>query len=201
MEDLQDKPLNEKESLDLIARMILNTQRKLKEGSGTMFLIWGYATVLVSMLVWTLRMFITPPLSYYSAFFWFLLPITAFPIGLIYKKRQHRKTYAVTFVDKILSYLFTVLGIPGFILSMISIFHPIPILFIIALIFGMGTTLTGLIIKFRLLTIAGSIGMALSVVLTFVGWNVQMPIFAFIFLIMMVIPGHYLNYKAKQEHV
>lgn len=38
---MEDKKLNEKESLELIAQMIQNTRRNLDEGSGNMFLVWG----------------------------------------------------------------------------------------------------------------------------------------------------------------
>jgi hypothetical protein len=70
METKQDRQLNEKESLELIARMIQNTKQKMEEGSGTMFLIWGYITVIVTLLVWGI-VFYTQ--NYYWQFLWFLL--------------------------------------------------------------------------------------------------------------------------------
>ena len=49
---MKDKELNEKESLELIARMIRNTRRNLDTGSGNSFLVWGYVGVLVTLAVW-----------------------------------------------------------------------------------------------------------------------------------------------------
>ena len=46
---MKDKELNEKESLELIARMIRNTRRNLDTGSGNSFLVWGYVGVLVTL--------------------------------------------------------------------------------------------------------------------------------------------------------
>ncbi len=39
---MEDRKLNEKESLELITQMIRNTRRNLDAGSGNMFLLWGY---------------------------------------------------------------------------------------------------------------------------------------------------------------
>ena len=39
---MEDRKLNEKESLELITQMIQNTRRNLDAGGGNMFLLWGY---------------------------------------------------------------------------------------------------------------------------------------------------------------
>ena len=51
---MEDRQLNEKESLELIAQMIRNTQHGLEKGKGIPFLIWGYVTITVSLAVWYL---------------------------------------------------------------------------------------------------------------------------------------------------
>lgn len=199
MEEVNERQLNEKESLELIARMIQNTKQKMQEGSGTMFLIWGYATVLVTMLVWGLVKYTN---NFYFQFAWFLLPISGMIGTWIYKRNEDRKPRVSTYVDRVIGYVWTVAGISGFLLSMVSILaNTFPILFVIILIMGMGTTLTGLIINFRPLIISGAIGMASSVILTFLNWTWQLPVFSLIFIFMMIIPGHYLNYKSRQRHV
>ena len=48
---MEERKLNEKESLELIAQMIQNTRRNLDAGSGNMFLLWGYLGVVVTLLV------------------------------------------------------------------------------------------------------------------------------------------------------
>ena len=50
--ELKDKSLNEKESLELITRMIQNTQHQLERHTGMPMLIWGYATTVTTLLVW-----------------------------------------------------------------------------------------------------------------------------------------------------
>ncbi|MDL2256429.1 hypothetical protein LJC38_07590 [Parabacteroides sp. OttesenSCG-928-K15] len=195
---MQDKQLNEKESLELIAQMIRNTRQKMEENSGTMFLIWGYSTVIVTMLVWIL---LSKTGDYMWQWLWFLLPISGTLGAVFYTKNRKKKPRAVTYVDKVINYIWLILGITGFLLSMVSIVLRLPILFIIVLIMGIGTTLTGLVVNFRPLTVSGIVGMVLSVALPFLEWKMQMPAFALIFLFMMVIPGHYLNYKTKKSDV
>ena len=48
---MNDRVLNEKESLELIAQMIQNTKSRMTLNSGAPFLIWGYTTIIVSLLV------------------------------------------------------------------------------------------------------------------------------------------------------
>ena len=43
---MEERKLNEKESLELITRMIQNTKDRMAENSGTPFLLWGYVTVI-----------------------------------------------------------------------------------------------------------------------------------------------------------
>lgn len=198
MKEMEDKQLNEKESLELITRMIHNTKKRIEEGSGTVFLIWGYSTVIVTMLVWALVLYTQ---DYRYQWVWFLLPISGTTLTTLYKKKEARKPRVKTYIDRIINQVWLVLGISGFLLSMISIVRYFPILFIIVLIMGIGTTLTGLITKFRPLVISGVIGMLASVGLSFLSWKYQLPVFSLIFIFMMIIPGHYLNYKARRRNV
>ena len=52
---MENKKLNEKESLELISQMIQNTRTRVEKDGGTPFLIWGYGTVIISLLVWLRR--------------------------------------------------------------------------------------------------------------------------------------------------
>ncbi|MCD8044127.1 MAG: hypothetical protein LUH10_13830 [Tannerellaceae bacterium] len=199
---MQDRQLNEKESLELIANMIRNTKRKMKEGSGTMFLIWGYMTIFVTLLVWGTVLYTK---SYYWQWLWLLLPVGAGIISILYNRKRKKTPFVTTYVDKVIGYIWAVIGITGFLLSMVSVIYYFPILFIIVLMMGIGTTLTGLVIEFRPLAISGILGMALSIVLLLLDYMnlriLSFPAFAAIFFLMMVIPGHYLNYKARSKDV
>ena len=81
----------------------------------------------------------------------------------------------------------------------VAIFYwSLPVLFIILLIMGMGTALTGLIVNMKVVTIGGTLGALSSLGCLFIHGFDQILLFALAFFFMMVIPGHFLNYKAKK---
>lgn len=54
---MEDKKLNEQESLALIAQMIQNSKKGLVVGSGNFLLFWGYLTLAVSIAIFVLLYF------------------------------------------------------------------------------------------------------------------------------------------------
>jgi len=205
---MQDKPLNEKESLEIITRMIQNTQQKLERGAGAPMLIWGYATIFTTMSVWiTLRI----TLNYLSQYLWLLIPVIGITCMLLRKKQPKGVR---TYVDKVIGYIWIVLGVVGFLLSIGTISGVIwgfNILFIIIIIMGIGTILTGLVIEYKPMIAGGVIGLIISVPhQLFYGHDIVISnfkissydtiflTFILAFVAMYIIPGHILNHKAKK---
>ena len=52
---MEEKRLDAQESIELITRMIRNTRRRLERHSGRPYLVWGYTTVVISLLNYTLN--------------------------------------------------------------------------------------------------------------------------------------------------
>ena len=192
---LRDVPPNEEESMALIAEMIRNTQRKMERGAGTPMLVWGYATVLATLAVWVGVTFTD---DYRAQFLWFLIPV----IGLTWMLLQRRQPPEVrTYVDKVVSYIWIVMGWSGFIVSCLSFMGVIrtTILFIITLMMGQGSVLTGLVTRFRPLIIGGIVALLLSVALLYLHTlGPHLLIFALAFVAMGIIPGYILNRRAKK---
>jgi len=69
---MEERKLNEKESLELIAQMIQNTKNRMETNCGMPFLLWGYTTVFTSLLVWLL---VTYTQNNNWQYLWFMLPI------------------------------------------------------------------------------------------------------------------------------
>ncbi|MDR2916083.1 MAG: hypothetical protein LBV74_14870 [Tannerella sp.] len=193
---MKENPLNEKESLDLIARMIQNTQGRLERGAGAPMLIWGYATLVTTLLVW---LTVKQTLNYHYNYLWFLIPVVGC-VCMLLRKKQPKGVR--TYIDQVVGYIWIVLGGTGFLLSMVSILSiawSLPILFIIIIIMGMGSTLTGLVTDFKPMVIGGVFGLIISILHYLIsGYDIKMLTFAFAFVIMYIIPGHILNYKAKK---
>ena len=136
---MEERKLNEKESLELITRMIQNTKDRMAENSGTPFLLWGYVTVIISLLVWFL---LKETGNNNWQFLWFLLPVIAFPATL-WSQRKARKMLK-TYIDRVVDYVWTVFGLGAFLVSCTAIFvWKIPILFVILLMMGVGTQALG----------------------------------------------------------
>ena len=191
---MEDKQLNEKESLELIAQMIRNTQQRLEKVHAIPFLIFGYITVITSIVVWYLQK--TTPNSLWNLL-WLAIPIvggiTVF--ALFYNKRPRIRT----FVDKAVDYVWWVCG--GTVMAgtfIPNLWKFVPVLFTVSLLISLGTTLTGLITKVRILVISGIIGIAAALAIPFVKGLDSILFFAAIFIVMMVIPGHILYWKGRK---
>lgn len=194
---MEDKVLTEKESLDLISQMIRNTRSRLEDNSGIPFLIWGYTTVIVAVIVWSL---VTTSGNYLWHWLWFAIPVFGGTLWLLnYKKQLNNRSRVITFVDRAISHVWMVFGIASFMISIISFLTYIPILFIVLLTMGMATAITGLIIRFKPIIFSGFIGILFSPLCVIVRDTSSILIFAAIFVLMMVIPGHMLNYTAKRR--
>ena len=126
---MEERKLNEKESLELIAQMIQNTKNRLETNCGMPFLFWGYTTLYVSLLIWFL---VVTTGNYYWQYLWFLLPIIA-GTGT-YLSTRNQQPGIKTHLDKVINYIWLVFGITGFLISMLAMFFwQLPILFIILL--------------------------------------------------------------------
>jgi hypothetical protein len=193
---MEAKNLNENESLELISQMIRNSRLKLEDGNGIPFLIWGYTTFFVSLLVFFL---VNTTGDYHYHWFWFLIPVIG-TTGMFISRKSDAK-HAMTFIDRVIGNIWMVNGIAAFLITLGTFYFRIPILSLMILLMGMGTAMTGLVIKFKPVIISGFIGMASCVVPLVMKGNEQILVFGVIYLVMMVIPGHILNFKGKKKNV
>jgi len=193
---MEDKILNEKESLELISKMIRNTQQKLESEQGRPLLIFGYITVIISVSVYVL---LKTTNSYYSNLLWFTIPLLGGLFMFILRKRKTK--YVKTFIDGIVNIVWSTIGVVTILLSFTSFFLSLNYLALMLLLLGIATTLTGLIVRFKPIIFCGIIG-TLSCILPFVfnGYE-KVLIFTVAIFIMMVIPGHILQYNGRKENV
>lgn len=191
---MEDKRISEKESLELITRMIRETQDNTVRYAAYPLLIWGYVTVFIALAIWYLYLRTE---AWQVNFLWFALPVIAVPLMMYFSRKDNQKG-AKNYIDRITTQIWLVFGVVAFCLSCLAFVSRIDILFIVPLMMGMATALSGLVSKHRLIGIAGMIGTALSFSMLFIHGMDKLLVFAVIFLIMMVIPGHILNKQMKQ---
>lgn len=194
---MNNQPLNEKESLELIARMIRNTHDNLEHRGGKMMLVNGYITLLTSIVIYFIVSYTRNP---YYFFLWFLIPVVGGSWSYVSNRLHPPK--ATTYIDRIVGYVWIVAGLSVWLsacAAFFNVFRYLPILFVVALMINTATSITGLIIKFKALTIGGAIGILLSFSLLLITGLESILIFGAIFLLCMIIPGHILQYTEKKQ--
>ncbi len=102
---MEDRKLNEKESLELITQMIRNTRRNLDAGSGNMFLLWGYVCVLLTLVVWA-----GVGLTQNSAWMWGFLgnSVVGYLLSYIFVRKKDKSVSL--YIDKVLNEMWQFMG-------------------------------------------------------------------------------------------
>lgn len=200
---MEDKKLNEKESLELIAQMIQNTRRNLDEGSGNMFLVWGYVSVVVTLTVLAGLYFTKNPVWMWG--FW-ALPVLGYPLTYIILRKHHTQVKVKEYTDSVLNDAWCYVGM----LCMVFVIGAAwtknfeVILPVCAILIPVGTIFTGAVIRVKSFYIFSGLAIVLGMCMFFDAWkgNTSYPIlveFAVVLLLATIIPGHILNYKARKE--
>ena len=190
-----DKKITEKESLEIISRMIKNTQDNLEKGSGMPFLVWGYTTLIVTIIIGLCYMH---TIDHRWNCFWFLIPIVGWTYTIRLIKNDVRKVK--TYVDVAVEKLWFTIGVAQLVIMLCAFMIKIPVLFFVLLILGIGIAVTGLITEFKPLAIGGFIAIFLSVPLLWFSREFYgLIIFGLAVIVTMIIPGHILVHRAKKQ--
>ncbi len=206
---MEDKKLTEKESLEVITSMIARTKARYL-GSGNILLMWGYLAVFTSISVWIL---LAATQQNVWNWLWFAIPVIGMPLTSIMARREKRTDGAVTYSDKITSHLWSIFGVSEIVLTLICLgfsliggikcWTAMIVYTIIAAPFA--EIAQGLIVKEKSLTWGGIVGLAIGMVLVccvtgkiplLANWF--MPLFILFWVVMMIVPGHIINHKAKK---
>lgn len=208
---MEEKKLNEQESLELITRMINQTKRESAIGSGNTFLIWGYLCTFMSLAVFSLA-FIRKEGGW--GWLYLAIPIIGFIVSGIVARWRSRKfktpgTYQSKSINGIWGCLSAIFGAYAIIcLTFWGHSESWRGMFLLGLLLpGIGTFCTGVILKEITLQICGITGLIAGLFFLFnlscghPGITLPWPvIMAVSFIISLIIPGHILNYKAKKAN-
>ena len=205
---MEDKKLNEKESLALITQMINSSKENMEIGQGNIMLIYGYFTTVLSIVLFVL-------ISLTHNFIWswgWMLMFVIWPI-MSYRQRQ-RPPKVVTYTDKVISQVWQVMGWM-FIVTFLTIgiiefsfarYIDFILMLPLSLIYcGIGVSITGIIIQERWMTYTPLIAFIIAIymlTMLIIGekattlWYLY---FGLSFVFMMIIPGHIVNNKAQKQ--
>ena len=188
-----EEQFSPQDSLLLIRSMIDKTKASLS-ANRFYFLLWGWVTFLAILAQFLLKVVMHSEKHYMV----WLIVIPTVIVTIIYSARRHGRASVRTYVGESMGALWTGIGISFFVLSLIISNsgqgwlngYPYFILF-----YGMGTFVSGRILKFTPLVIGGIFNWILAIASIFVHFDYQLLLAAAAILTSYIIPGHLLGTK------
>lgn len=207
---MEERKLTEKESLEIITSMIARTRERYI-GDGRIMLMWGYLTVVITAIIWTLIGATHNPVWNWLWFLLWIIGGTLTPI--MDKKMQHEKGFK-NYSDTVTSRIWSTVGFSAIVATAICLAFLLvggidawSMMFAIALVIvPFAEIASGIVVKEKSLIIGGAIGLSAGLfTMACIAGNVAlyaswfMPLFILVWVAMMIIPGHIINYKAKKQ--
>lgn len=181
------------EQLSLIESMIANAKGDISEGS-VFYLLWGYLAIAAAIIQYILLIYTDFPYSWIS---WPILMgvggIASFLIG----KKQSSVRNCKSYIDDSMFFLWVgVVASIFLLLFMIAKIGTDGVYPIIILLYGLGTFVSGGILKFLPLKIGGICCWIIGALAIYMDFSTQILLIVLALLISYIIPGHMLsNYK------
>lgn len=189
--------LNEKESLDLIAKMINKAKNKFSE-SGTLYLVWG-----ITILICSVAQFILGNVLGYknTHYVWFITwAVYIYQTAFLFRKKKNLKVK--TYTDEILGYVWICFIICFFIMLFILLYsRKFELIYsTILVLYAIPTFLSGAILKVKPLIFGGVSCWALACISMFIPFDYHLLLISTSVLLAWIIPGLYLRNKYLNEN-
>lgn len=202
---MEEKRMNEAESLELITSMINDSRARMTKNLGTPFLIWGYTTVAVSICQAVIVACVEEFYPYLWG--WFAIPVVGWLLMLLFNKQEKTVT---NYIDRCINALWCAIGVAAFILPFMGVFVFPSVIMLI----GVGTATTAAVVKDKIVKRIGYAAIFSSLLFPFVRlllsrlftleqfagrerYLVECIIFTVIMFLLLVVSGHILNYKKR----
>lgn len=191
-----EKQIDEQMSLQIIREAIENAKSNIKD-NGFFYLLWGWLVLVASLLQFGLMQFTTTP------YFWVGWPVLMIGGGIvsgIYGYRLGKKSIVMTHVDLAMIYLWYGFAIAITIFIVVALFNLMPFTLlnpVIIVLYGLGTFVSGGILKFKPLIIGGLIASGIAVVAFFIQSEMQLLLMAAAIIIAYLIPGYMLKSRSN----
>lgn len=203
---MDNKSFNAQESIQLIEQTLQRSSQRIERASAKPLLIWGYVSVIVSLLVPTLL----ERIGYKAHLAWALIPIVGYTLSYFFVEKSEGNSTR-TFADRYAAILWAVLGATISIVcttigiqigNSSGIFETLGnalILLFVMLMITIGQFITGISFRIHAYTGGGILGAILLASMFFFpeaakGENMCYT-FALFFFLCMCLPGHYISLK------
>lgn len=183
------------QSLKLISSMIETTKNSLNDSS-PYFLLWGWSATLACIGQYVLKVWF-----HYARHYdvWFIVPLVLV-LHFILVIRDRRKKRVKTFIDQAGSYLWIAIGLSFFSLAFVNTNlgweHSY---FFYSILYGIGTFVSGGLIKFKPLIWGGVSCFLITIISTFLQPDLQILMLALALFTSYLIPGYLLRYKFRKQ--
>jgi len=194
---MEKEELSPEQSLQLINQMITEVKQEFRN-NGFYLLFWGWL-VFFSAIVNFVLLKMGNPFAYYV---WPVLMPLGGIISTIYAiaVRRKEKKRAKTFIDRAMGYTWLAFMIAlGIVLSSGAKLGFDKVYPFVLLLYGIGTFITGGIIKFPLLVFGGICCWVLAIAAFYVPFDIQLLLLSLALIISYIIPGHVLNYRNRKN--
>ena len=183
-----EEDFSPQQSIHLIQSMIDKAKTNISENR-FYFLVWGWYAF-IAMLV---QFFLKVTVHYQHHYLVWLGTIPVMIITLVHTARRNKKLSARTYIGESMSYLWTGVGVSFFILCVIITSSKTGWLYsypFFIMLYGLGTFVSGRILKFTPLVIGGIFNWLLAVVCASLPFDYQLLCGATAILTSYIIPGH-----------
>ena len=191
-----EKQIDEQMSLQIIREAIENAKSNIRD-NGFFYLLWGWLVLAASLLQFGLMQLTSTP------YFWVGWPVLMVGGGIvsgIYGYRLGKKSAVMTHVDLAMIYLWYgfLIAISIFIIAAIfnimsyTLLNPI-----IIVLYGLGTFVSGGILKFKPLIVGGLIAWGIAVVAFMIQSEIQLLLVAASIIAAYLIPGYMLKNRSN----
>ena len=200
---MEERKLNEKESLELIAQMIQNSKKNLQVGRGNQFIFWGWLGAITSLVVMGMLMWTKKPAWNWL---WFAIPVIGWPTMMWQLKKEEKPV--VTFTDKVLKAVWMSIGSIGMLGTFLMAIYAKNMMLMlpgVSILIAIGVFITGAILDDRALK-TRTFGALLLIMMAschivfmqddFYWYYIT---FSLGFIVMLVMPGYHLNKEAKKH--
>jgi hypothetical protein len=190
---MENKNLNELESLRLIESMIASAKTDIHD-NGFRYLLWGWLVFVASLSQYILLTVVKYPYHYMV---WMLMPVGGIISG-IYGYRERKNAKVKTYIGEFLGYLWIAFCIALIIVlvfsNKIGYTNSNPL---IMALYGIGTFVSGGILKFKPLIYGGICCFVLSAIAFIVPFEIQLLLLSVSVLLGYIIPGYMLKAQSK----
>lgn len=194
---MTEENFSPEKSLQLIQSMIGKTREDMS-ANAIYFLVWGWLAFVACVGQFILKHIYGHPRHYLV----WLVVFIGIAFSIYNSSREQKRRKAKTYISESIGHLWMGMGISFFVLSIILTkigWYNQPAFPFFILLYGLGTFVSGSIIRFRPLVIGGVMAFGMAVGATYAAYDYQMLFGAAAILVSYIIPAYLL--RARKQPV